>query len=212
MGNEKNEYAHIFDIDDTLVGRGLPVRLGALAVGLLRQRTSPPVKLAEIAQMDIQHKSVETPISSLAEMISLWFHSKRKVLPGVYEGLHALRDDGWHIYGSTGRSNKRSWVDMTTETLREGGVLELFADIFYTPDGVRTAFSKAHVLQQLIQQYDHVQFDEDDPRTAMVLAGLFQDVQINLVHYGTTGLLVAHSELERFPNLRRVAVIGNEHK
>ncbi len=125
---------------------------------------------------------------------------------GEFEKLVA---DGTDIYGNTGRSHKGQWVNMTEETLHRGKVIEYFKGVFYTPDGVRTAVSKAHALLGLAKQYEEVEFDDDDPRTARFIAQLFPNIQVNLVQHRSTGLLVSRNELDKLPNLRRVAVFSS---
>lgn len=200
--------ARVFDFDDTLIGRELVTRSLGLVSGKVRPHKLPTLTREKIAQLDINHDRVDGHVVGWKEVISFRVHARRSVLPGVKDELERLADQGVNIYGNTGRSNKADWVDMTDETLYRGRVRDHFKGIFYTPEGTKTAVSKAHGLHLLLEQYDQVEFDDDDPRTARFIATMFPEVQVNLVQYGSTGLLVARHELETFPNLRRVAVFG----
>lgn len=200
--------ARVFDFDDTLIGREAVTRVSGLVMGRIRPHRSPNLTVADISQLNLNHSRVDIPINRLKERISFEFHARRNVYPGVLRAFEKLVADGTDIYGNTGRSHKGRWVDMTGETLHRGRVAEYFKGIFYTPDGVRTAVSKAHALLMLIEHYAEVEFDDDDPRTARFIAELFPNVQVNLVQHKSTGLLISRNELNELPNLRRVAVFS----
>src|SRR3989338_8791479 len=200
--------ARVFDFDDTLIGREVFTRVSGLVMGRIRPHRSPNLTITDISQLSLNHNRVDTPINSLIERISFEFHARRNVYPGVVGAFEKLVADGTDIYGNTGRSHKAHWVDMTEETLHRGRVAEYFRGVFYTPDGVRTAVSKAHALLGLAEQYEEVEFDDDDPRTARFIAKLFPNIKVNLIQHGSTGLLVSRSELDELPNLKRVAVFS----
>ncbi|MBI4079470.1 MAG: hypothetical protein HY429_04220 [Candidatus Levybacteria bacterium] len=162
-----------------------------------------------MSQLNLNHSRVDIPINGLKERISFEFHARRKVYSGVEHEFKKLVAEGTDIYGNTGRSHKGQWVDMTEQTLHRGGVAEYFKEIFYTPDGVITAVSKAHALLKLTELYKDVEFDDDDPRTARFIAKMFPYITVNLVQHGPAGLLVSRSELDELPNLRRVAVFSS---
>jgi len=201
--------ARVFDFDDILVGRERITRVSGLVFERLKPHKLPSLTLTDISQLDLNYDRVAIPISSLKERVSFEFHARRNVYHRVKEELERIATDGTDIYGNTGRSNKGEWVDMTDETLDKGKVRDYFKGIFYTPDGVRTTVSKAHVIQLLTEQYEQVEFDDDDPRTVLFIAQVFPNVRVNLVQHRSTGLLVSSRELDELPNLRRVAVFGN---
>lgn len=208
MTEQLHRKTRVFDFDDILIGRERITRVSGLVIGRLRPHSPLNLALTDITQLDLNHGRVAVPINGLKERISFEFHARRNVYPGVRDELEKLAAGGMDIYGNTGRSHKGEWVDMTEETLHRGRVGEYFKDIFYTPDGVRTAVSKAHGIQKLTERYEEVEFDEDDPRTAYFIAGLFPNVKVNLVQYGSTCLLVSRAELDESPNITRVAVFS----
>lgn len=117
--------------------------------------------------------------------------------------LQEKKQQGIDNYGNTGRSNKRAWVEMSSETLEKGGIAHLLNAIFYTPEGIKTAVSKAVAILELRDYYRIVEHYEDDPRTAVYLARLFPEMVIHLVEYGTTGMLYSREEINMLPNVIR---------
>lgn len=208
MKEQLNPKARAFDFDDTIIGRENVTRLSGLVMGRIRPHRLPVLTLDDISLLKLNHGRIDAPINSLKERMSFEFHSRRNVYPGVVYEFERIVADGIDIYGNTGRSHKGDWVDMTEEILQRGKIAEYFRGVFYTPDGVRTAVSKAHAILGLRELYEEVEFDDDDPRTARFIAKLFPDVKVNLVQHGFTGLLVSRRELDDLPNLRRVAVLG----
>jgi len=190
------------DLDDSLIEReGITRGLG-LAIGRIKPHRFPPYDALTLP--DVSRDIVDLPITSLAEQISFTAHSKRSVFSEAIELVEQDAADGIHIYGNTGRSNKRIWTKMTEETLRRAGINQYFQDIFYTPDGVKTAVSKASGLKFLLTKYEKVSHLEDDPRTAAYIALLFPMVDVYLIQYESTGLLFSRKEMERFPNIHRI--------
>lgn len=208
MINELGKNARVFDFDDTIIGRETVTCLSGLVMGKLRSCHAHKVTSGDIERLNIDHSPINIPVTGLKEKISLKIHALRKVYPGIREEFERLAATGTDIYGNTGRSHKKEWVNMTEETLRKGKVADYFRGIFYTPDGIRTAISKAHAIDRLTKQYDQVEFDEDDPRTALFIAKLFPHVNVNLIQYGSAGLLVSKTELSQYPNLKRAAHIS----
>lgn len=202
----ENRRAISYDLDDTVIGRGFIERVGAVA----KAKIQPPKTQIPLLESipDINHDPVDIPISLGSEKISFAFHARRKVLPGVKETLEQVRAKGIDIFGNTGRSSKQPWVDMTMATLKRGNVADLFQRIFFTPDDTRSSISKIDVLRTLRTRYDSVDHYEDDPRTARNIAAVFPGMTVFLVTYGTTGMLFSKKELDKFPNIKRVAFIG----
>lgn len=208
MAEHLNHQASVFDLDDTLIGRGKAERVLGLTMGKMRSHRPPGLSLADIAKLHLNHSRVSVPIHTLKERLSLMFHARRSVYQGVREEFERIAANGRDIYGNTGRSHKGEWVDMTEETLHRGEIAAYFRGVFYTPEDSRASVSKAHAIQELTSRYDGIEFYDDDPRTALFIARLFPNVNVNLVQHGLTGMLVSRQELETFPNLRRVAVFG----
>lgn len=199
------ERAFSWDLDDTVIGRESPTRwLGAIKQKVARTKFHH----TSLDQLPvIGREIVDDPLTPL-ELVSYSVHSMRSVLPQARNWIDELRAEGVANYGNTGRANKRAWVDMTQETLDEGSVG--FADIFFTPNGVPTALSKASAIKELRNTYPHVSHVDDDPRTAVLIARLYPEVTVYLAQYGTTGLLFSRQEVDRYPNIQRVNMLqGN---
>ena len=197
--------AHSWDLDDTVFGRGGIVR----GLGVVKAVIKP--SRLQILTLDQIHEFTrnvaDKPITSPLEMISYAAHARRQLIPGIKEEMEEVVAAGEDNYGNTGRSNKRQWVGMTETALDRAGISNLLVDIFYTPDGVKTAVSKAAAIRALLTRYNKVTHHEDDPRTAVFIASLFPDVNVVLVEYGSTGRLFSSHEVDRFPNIRRSAKI-----
>jgi|SRR3989344_5137105 len=204
-----NKKARAFDFDDTLIGRQRVTRIGGAVIGKAKPHHLPDLTAEQIAALQLNHNIRSGGIHSPIEAISYFFHSIRSVYPGVKQELETLAE-GTDIFGNTGRSNKDPWVQMTRQTLRRGEVYDLFRGVFYTPEKTRTAVSKAHVVSILSELYEEVEFDDDDPRTARFIAERYPNIKVNLVQYGSTGLLMSSRELDQVPNLRRVAILGSK--
>lgn len=202
--------ARAFDLDDTLIGRQPFVRVSGAIVGKIKPHHLPNLTAEEIAALDVKHDPVDHGISSPAEAISYAFHSVRRVYPGIRPELRRISSEDTDIFGNTGRLNTTPWIEMTRKTLQRGDVADLFKGVYFTPKGTRTAVSKAHVVGILSELYEEVEFDDDDPRTAVYIAERFPDVNVNLVQHGSTGILMSAREIDRLPNLRRVAVLGSK--
>ncbi|MDO8503452.1 MAG: hypothetical protein Q7S60_02055 [bacterium] len=197
-----------FDLDNTLLEGGGITGVVASVYRRISLQHLPNLTAGEIAKLDLHHGRIDDGRVEGWERIAFEIHARRRVFPGVRDALEIIAAQGAHIYGNTGRPNKGKWVDMTYETLDRAGIGGLFMNVAFTPEGTRTAVSKAHRLLQLLETYEEVEFDEDDPRTVEFLAKLFPKVRINFIQHGTSGLLMSRQELEAFPNVRRVAVIS----
>lgn len=199
-----------FDLDDTIIGRGVADRLG----GVLKSKVKPPHKgvplLASIPE--INHDAVNMSVRAGLEAISLALHARRNVLPGVKEILEEVSTKGIDIFGNTGRSNKQAWVDMTMDTLARGQVASFFQRVFFTPDDTRSSISKIDALRQLRMEYNFVEHYEDDPQTARNIAALFPEITVFLITNGTTGMLFSKYEVNKFPNIKRVGFVGEPYR
>lgn len=200
-----SERAHTWDLDDTVFSRGGVVR----GLGVVKAVIKPShLQIPTLDQIpELTRQVTNKPITSPFEMISYAAHAKRQLIPGIKKEMEEVVAAGDDNYGNTGRSNKKQWVGMTETALDRAGILNLLTDVFYTPDGVKTAVSKAAAIRELLTRYRKVTHHEDDPRTAVFIACLFPDVDIVLVEYGSTGRLYSSREIDRFPNIKRSARI-----
>ena len=200
------ERANSFDFDDTTIDRGAIVR--GLGVVKAVARPSRVVAIPPISEIpNIDRLVVNERITNPIELFSFIDHSRRSVIPGVKEFMEKAKLEGYDNFGNTGRSNKKQWVEMTWLTLEKGGIADLVEDIYFTPDGVRTAVSKAEAIRKLYKRYKEVVHYEDDPRTAVILASLFPKMTIYLIQYKTSGLLYSRQEIEKYPGIKRIARI-----
>lgn len=198
-----------FDLDDTVVGReGITRGAGALA-GIFKRHSLPSYTISNLPEID--RTVVDEPLTRL-EATSFIVHRRRNVFPGVFELLEEQVSDGADIFGNTGRSNKRAWVDMTWNSLTRGGISHFFRDIFFTPKGMETAVSKAVGLKELQVAYRKVIHVDDDPRTIAFLANIFPEMDIYLITYGTTGLLYSREEMSGSPHVHRIGSLRELRK
>ena len=207
----EHERAHSWDLDDTLINRGVLVRSVGNLKAIMPHGSYPP-RLDNLPV--VPREIVDVPPRGVLGWISFIVHANRDVFPGADEVIKDKINEGIDNYGNTGRPNQRLWEVMSRATLDRGGIDgELLKDIFFTPEGVATAVSKAARIAELQTYYQKVEHFDDDVRTAVYLAILFQGVsgvRINLVQHGSSGLLYKSKELDGLSNLRRVGVLGKE--
>ena len=115
------------------------------------------------------------------------------------------RPAGIDVYGNTGRPNKRRWVNMTEHKLEKGLLYGRFKYIFFRPKDVKPIQSKGEAIALLAEHYDHVTHYDLDPWVVFGLAKVFPEVEFKLVETLGTGLFVSQAEMNRFPNVERVA-------
>ncbi len=190
-----------FDLDGVIIGRpGIQAKALWEFSRKGNEIYNPPVHIPHVPR-NIRGGVIFSP----SEMISFNAHKGRHIIPGVKEFL-ARRNT--NKYGNTGRSNKKSWVEMTRNTLRDGEVLEQFQDIFFKPPGTKTIISKGAGIQQLREQYGYVTHYDDNPADVLGLAAYFPDVDFIIVQDWTTGILFSRIELNNYPNVRRVSQLS----
>ena len=207
---QKGGIAYSFDVDDVLIDRGGISRGLGLISGKLKPHRLPTYDVSNLPL--IVREVIDLPLYGVFEKVSFEVHARRKVISGVKVELETITTEGIVVYGNTGRSNKKAWVEMTEQTLQDGEIADYFQNIFYAPDGVKTAVSKAVALQTLQTQYKQVAHFDDDPRTVAYLASLFPDIKLYLIEYGSTGLLFSRKEMAKFPNIHRIGVISKTGK
>lgn len=203
------EIAQSYDIDDTLVRRIFHVQAGAIKRHLTHKPRILIPSLTDIPQFN--REVVDVPLEGIVEKASFKFHSGRWVYPHVPGVLAQRKAEGIHIYGNTGRSNKREWVEMTKRTLSDGGIADYFEEegIFYKPEGVSTLFSKLDAIRTLREKYGKVEHFDDNPADAIPIAVLFPDVEVYIINYASTGVLFSRKNLE-YSNVHRIAMVGAE--
>jgi hypothetical protein len=147
------------------------------------------------------------------------FHMSPKMWAEFFnKAIHSVDSDLWYylmnrsadIYGNTGRPNKRPWINMTQDKLLDGNVFVLFKHIYFRPKDVSPIQSKGEAIAQLREHYDHVTHYDVDPWVVFGLAKVFPDVSFTLVETLHSGLFVSRAEMNRFPNVRRVAQLEHE--
>lgn len=203
------EKAWSLDIDDMLVQREWYTRVLGLIGQTYKPHLFPPfLKPADIPDMD--HGVRNDPLSN-KKSISFKAHRGRKTTPETVVALQRAVETGIDLYGNTGRSNKKEWVDMTEKQMKVEGLDQHLQGIFYTPKDIEGELSKAHAIKLLLEKYKEVTHFDDDPRTAYYLARVFKDepkVQIRLVKRQLADRLFSLEEFKEFPNLKIVAKIG----
>ena len=190
------------DLDGVIIKRLHPLQLRALAHFLARGSAiyQPPSQIPEI------DRSVHNGPLSLFERILYQIHKGRRVLPGVRQCLDSMMEEA-DIVANTGRPNKKLWIDLTLETLRNSGVLECFKDFFFTPREIEALLSKAAAIDQLQNKYQEVIHIDDNPADVLPLAKLFPDVRFIIVQDLTAGILFSRVEMGEYPNVQRVATL-----
>lgn len=206
MNTERKNKAQVFDLDDTIFARERIIRVLGFINGKLHPQSHSLLMRADIMRFEINHGRVDSQIEGWKERLAFEAHARRQIFPWVLRILEALAEEGVDIYGNTGRPSKTEWVDMTYESLDKEGIGKFFTDVAFTPEGVKTAVSKAHRLDQLARFYGNkrVEYFEDDPRTIIFLAPLFPEIRINYVQHKLSGLLVPDHELMEFGNVQKV--------
>lgn len=196
---EKEKKAISFDIDDTMTERGALARAFGALNGVFHPYHLPNIVLDAIPDI----VRYETPSQKMnpKEKLSLYFHGKRIAIPGVRALLLGKKEAGFDIYGNTGRADKKEWIQMTENFYRENGLAALITQTFYTPDGIKTAFSKAAALRELQESYNTIEHWDDDPRTIRTLAEYFPDITLHLIAYPTNHFLYPVQNLTRLQNV-----------
>lgn len=197
--------AESFDLDGIVIHGPIPFQFDAISK-YFRDR---PVNYEPPAIVPLSREVEET-----------YTMPARQILAYVAQSMRSVDLDMWHflwnrtadVYGNTGRPNKRSWIDMTERTLEKGLVMSRFKKIYFRPEGVSGIQSKGAAIAELAGEYDHVTHYDDDPWVIFGLAKVFPGVTFMLVQDLDFGLLVSRAEMERFPNVRRVAQLGDHHQ
>lgn len=193
-----NVEAESYDLDGVVFKRQIPLQFNALKKLLLNGNSiyNPP-ELPEIFR-DVRISDE----LSVQESLSLYFHSKRPLKSGIVEYM-AHRSTV--KFGNTGRLNKLAWKEMTLASLQRQGVSQLFEDVFFRYEGIKTIQSKGAVLRMLSEEYPRLTHYDDNPADVLGLAKLLPEVQFVIVQDLSTGMLLSRAEMTEYPNVRRVA-------
>lgn len=206
--SERPRPAISLDLDGVVFNRFPPIQIHAL-IGLAFHGNKIFWSLPTVPNVD---RTVdEEGIKRLSERLSFLAHKRRKPMPDAKPFI-AVHSENADIYGNTGRLAKGAWVGMTEESLRLAGVLPYFTDIFFKPEGVSSKASKAAAIAKLMDQYrgdNNITHIDDDPGTVLPLARMFPNVQFIILQDLTTGILFSRVEKNRYPNVKRVARLGD---
>ncbi len=194
--------AESYDLDGVVIRSPLPFPIESVS----KHFRVRPVNYEPPPVVPLTRRVEETHAMSAQQRIAYAASLVRSVDMDTWQFLWERTAD---VYGNSGRPNKRPWVDMTVRTLKKGMVYTRFKDIFFRPHGVSGIESKGAAIAELTKKYDHVTHIDDDPWVIFGLAKVFPDVQFTLVQDLDFGILVTNEELQRFPNVRRVAELKN---
>ncbi|RJQ38068.1 HAD family hydrolase [Candidatus Microgenomates bacterium] len=201
----RNSIALSLDLDGVLIEKEIPFQFKIFEV--LKPADKRFFSLKRIT--DVKREIVNESLDGITEIISFWFQSKRKVNPNIAKALWELKEKGIKIFGNTGRENKKNWVEMTIQTLKKGGVLDLFEKdinnnpiIFFKPENISITQSKAAAVKELIKKYKRVVHMEDNPIDALPIAATFKDVKVILVKDFSTNILLWMVDMKKFPNVQ----------
>lgn len=185
------------DIDGVTVWRP-PFQLSAI-LGYLKHGSAlynPPIAIP------ILERKIDTTPISRKETISFIQHLLRPVFPCVRQTLPEVNKS---IFVNTGRPNRTCWIDMTKNTFKRGGILDLFDGFYFRPRETPTLISKIAAIQELRDRFDKVTHVDDNPADALPIAALFPDVEVIIIQDLSTGILLFQVKMNKFPNVRRVA-------
>ena len=155
-----------------------------------------------------ENRIVQAHILSPAEESELRRHAGRDVKPEAGEMVRQIK--AGLIVGNTGRPNHTEMVRLTEKKLREGRIRDRFADIAFRPEGVSSDESKYWKLVELRNAgYTDITHFDDNARTVKRLAKELPDMRFVIVQDLTSGLLFSRREMEKYPNVARIALCKN---
>jgi len=189
-------HAYITDLDGVVFDRGGFMRGVTFINGRLHPSHLPNTPLDQINHFDRRPSALE--ITSWREEISFRGHKGREIIPGVPERLRQLSDEGAHIYGNTGRVNKRVWVEMTRYALAHEGLLRLYRTIGFRPPGVSELESEVDWIRTIAEQYEETEFTDDSGKTVLFVAHRLPHVLVNHIHYPHPDRQITSQELEKY--------------
>lgn len=113
---------------------------------------------------------------------------------------------------NTARLFHPSWVQTTWDGLQNAGVHTFFDSekSVFRPDGIDSHMSKAAGIRDILSDTAYVVHFDDNPLDAFAVADADQSrVFVVLLQDLTNGLLYSREELERYPNVLRVATMNH---
>lgn len=196
----RKEQALSLDFDGVVFDR-IPFQWSAIPRLVKRH----PIDFSPPQEIPVLHRSTSTRRSTVTERFNRWRHSMpvKKDMDVLIPRL--FRD--WDIYGNSGRLNHFLWTEKTRLALKEAQILPYFTNIFYKPEDAKGLVSKLAAVGELRETYGRVTHVDDNPQDAIPIAIRFPDVLVVILEDRSTGLLVSMKELQKYPNVRRVAQI-----
>lgn len=205
----QQEIRRYVDVDDTLYDRGEKLRDIGLKMGKIKPWS---YKDRPVPTQHAEHGPVKGLIISPLELVSLVAHSRRNLLPGVDEDLYEATKTG-KVKVTTGRSNKKPWVNMSRRQFKRGGIDKHISTDYYKAGESGTESKIDSIVLDL--ESDGLTFDDveveyydDDPRTGLTIARRLPRVKVFIIEYEKTIQLAPKSELLAQPNLHIVQNIG----
>lgn len=188
-----------YDIDNTLVRREWPTSLAeALRGGIGYSFPKYPWN-TPFAIPDLNHEPVDT---QGIKRVALWFHQRRRAIPGVAERLKKEASQGVELYAISGRPATTEWLNATINQFEREGIPIPGTRIILTPTGVSTRVSKAHAIRELnIEEYS-----DDDLRTILYLSRSFPDRKFNWISHNLAGIFVPKAIPGYWPNIKIVPI------
>jgi hypothetical protein len=131
-------------------------------------------------------------------------HANRAVKPEAIPFVRSLNTDA--LFGNTGRHNNQTWIEMTFDRLQEAGILDRFEHVYFKPEEWESDEGKYWALQDIKEKgYRFIHYD-DNARTVRRLAPHFPDDKFVVVQDLTSGILFSRKEMEKNPNVARIAM------
>lgn len=142
------------------------------------------------------------------EISELNRHIGRPIRPEI-AGVIRRMTEHMHV-GNTGRPNNRPMIMHTIERLLDAGLAGVFDHIYFKPEGVEPDESKYWALVELRTiGHTNITHYDDNARTVRRLAEELRDIRFVIVQDLTSGILFSRKEMQKFPNVARIAVRKN---
>jgi hypothetical protein len=202
----KEKFAVSFDLDGVLIKRPIPAQFAAFKPWSYNK----PLDLNSDYPICAIGKIPQNRPLSFIEKAELQFITKRSVIPEAAEIIDRIQAD--IIIGNTGRSNNSRMVNLTTEQLHRGKILNKLDYVNFKPDGMSPDESKYWALRELIGKgYTNIIHYDDNARTVKRLALLLPEVKFVIVQDRTSGILFSRKEMEKYPNVTRISNLLSLH-
>ena len=186
-----------YDLDDSVFWREVLTRHVGHAKDLILRPSLPKKSLTDIGELDDTLPDLSPGIRG---RISALFHFKRTAIPGMAEKIQGEAKAGVPLYGVSGRRASRIWMDLTTAQLVREDIPIPGKNVRLTPRGYSSLESKAYWIKEL----GITEFNEDNKRTALYVAKLFPQVQVNYVDHGLASL--SPQDLAMYTNIKVIPI------